>query len=224
MQGYFEWPLDHYIVSYGDNHINVHSRYTNENYFYRDDTIRPDHLKEDVFRSAAEMFDMRRNSSRSPNEYFDAFTFFQEAAKHSKELGLPEGMIKDVKKEADADKIMEEFNNVTLDQILAKLRAMGFKVDRDGAKFKFYFVNRKTPFEINIQSQRIHNGEPLIDTFDVDELLDAVEEKLRPEEGRKYMPSFLKTWEEFKAIRYRQPRVEVETQPWEAFKNAKQII
>lgn len=226
MQGYFEWPLDNFIVSYGDNHINVHSHYSNDNYFYRDDTIRPDHLKEDVFRSAAEMFGLRRNYFRNGDVWYDAMQFYQEAIKHSDEIGLSEETIRDIRNKADQEHAKQtgEFKKNNLDQILMELRTMGFNVERDEAMFKFHFVNRKTPYEVKPQSQRIHQGDVIIETFDKDDLLDEVERRLKPVQGRKYMPSALKTWDEFRAIRYRQPRVEVETQPWEAFKNAKQII
>ena len=100
----------------------------------------------------------------------------------------------------------------------AQLKQMGFNVILlPSYTLEFYFMNRKQPVQVKCASC-LKNDKRCIVFMDVDaehyftldDVLEKVETTLKPVEGRRYMKSFLNTWEEFKNIRYKDGKITVE--------------
>lgn len=106
-------------------------------------------------------------------------------------------------------KELKEFEK-KLDDILRELRTLGFTVDLlPNEVFSFKFVNRKKPLEVKVEKYTPVQEEALnLNDFNfnqfygIKDVLDTAERSLKPVEGRRYMDSFLATWQEFRNIRY----------------------
>ena len=114
-------------------------------------------------------------------------------------------------------KDLKEFEK-KLDDILRKLRIMGFTVDLlPNEVFSFTFMNRKKPLEVSVEKYTPTQEEALnLDNlnfnqfYGIKDVLDTAERSLKPVEGRKYMDSFLATWQEFRNIRYANGEITLE--------------
>ena len=107
-----------------------------------------------------------------------------------------------------------------LQEILNKLQKMGFNVKLNPNEvFVFTFVNRKSPLEIKVPKytpvlerdlmDRVIDIEDYKQFYTIDDVLEVVESKLKPVEGKKYMKSFLATWQEFQDIAYKDGKITV---------------
>ena len=110
-----------------------------------------------------------------------------------------------------------EFDTKELPAILDRLKRQGFDVDLDeNENFTFRFKNRRQPLSFRLPNQGKHSNmnallenTDMVEFYDYDYIVNQLDDRLRPRQGRNYVKRYLDTYDEFKGI-MRRPLEEVE--------------
>ena len=178
--------------------------------------VRPEELKSVILGHLISYFEALKLSPNTGRDFVNSNIFFKTL---KEDPSLKKEFVDEWKRDSDLyyENQVNQFDK-EVKKIETELKKMGFNVElKPDHTFVFHFASRSKPAEVKISNFGCHSNQNCIfmetsitQFYTIDDVLDQLESQLKPVEGRRYMKSFLNTWEEFRNIRYKDGKITVE--------------